>query len=224
MNALIDLGYLLLMFLPNSLKLWVMNRFCGCNIHRSAKIGFSFIRVGKLVLAEGASIKHFNLIRNLELFELQEKASVGNFNQFTAIPLHSTVHFADEKNRYPSLVLGRHSAIVSRHYFDCNNAIHIGHHSIIAGRNTLFYTHGISVSRNRQETHPIRIGNYCMLGAAAVILKGAVLPDYSVLAANSTLSKAHEETHAIYSGVPAIPVKSLDRSAQYFHREEGFVP
>lgn len=223
MNILKDVGCVILMFLPNSLKLWVMNRFCNCHIHPTAKIGFSFIRVGKLVLAEGASIKHFNFIRNLELFELKEKAWVGNFNQFTAIPLRSTLHFADEQNRYPSLVLGMQSAIVSRHYFDCNNAIHIGHHSIIAGRNTLFYTHGINVTRNRQETHPIRIGNYCMLGAATVILKGAVLPDYSVLAANSTLNGVHEETHAIYSGVPALPVKSLDKSAQYFHREEGFV-
>ena len=224
MNKLIDLGCALLMLLPNSLKLWVMNRFCGCNIHPTATIGFSFIRVRKLILGEGAQIKHFNIIRNLELFELKEKALVGNFNQFSAIPLGSNVHFADEENRYPSLVLGAHSAIVSRHYFDCNNAIDIGHHTIVAGCDTLFYTHGINVNRNRQETHPIKIGNYSMIGAAAVILKGSVLPDYSVLAANSTLSKAHTEIYTLYSGVPAIPVKHLDESAKYFHREEGFVP
>lgn len=224
MNALIDLGYLLLMFLPNSLKRWVMNNFCGYDIHPDASIGFSFIRVRKLILGEGARIKHFNFIRNLELFELKEKSSIGSFNQFTAIPIGSKVQFSEEKNRYPSLVLGAHSAIVSRHYFDCNSAIQIGHHTIIAGRNTLFYSHGINVGRNRQETDPIQIGNYCMLGAATVILKGSVLPDYSVLAANSTLSKAYEETHMIYSGVPAVPVKNLDKSAEYFHREEGFVP
>lgn len=223
MNVLNDLGCLCMMFLPNAIKKWVMNRFCGSNIHPSACIGFSFIRVRKLVMGEGARIGHFTLVRNLELFELQEKASVGNFNQFTAMPLGSTVHFTEEKDRYPSLVLGAHSAIVSRHYFDCNNAIDIGHHTIVAGRNTLFYTHGININLNCQQTQPIKIGSYCMLGAATVVLKGAVLPDYSVLAANSTLSKAHEETFSIYSGVPAVPVKNLDKSAKYFHREEGFV-
>ncbi len=69
----------------------------------------------------------------------------------------------------------------------------------------------------------MRIGRYCFVGTSCVVLKGANLPDFSVLAASSCLSKAFDETFTLYSGVPAIQAKSLSRDALYFCREKGFV-
>ena len=62
-----------------------------------------------------------------------------------------------------------------------------------------------------------------MVGAHSVLTRGAVLPDCSVLAANSTLHKAFEQTHMLYSGVPAKPVKELDPEGLFFKRKVGFV-
>lgn len=71
---------------------------------------------------------------------------------------------------------------------------------------------------------PVRIGQYCFVGAACVILKGAVLPDFSILAANSTLHRAFDESYGLYSGVPAQRVRALDHDCAYFHRTIGYVP
>jgi hypothetical protein len=56
-----------------------------------------------------------------------------------------------------------------------------------------------------------------------VVLRGAELPDCSVLAAGSTLARAFQEPFTLYSGVPAQPVKALDRDAEYFRRTRGYV-
>jgi len=120
--------------------------------------------------------------------------------------------------------MGACSAIVKGHFFDCNHTITLGHHTIVAGQGSSFFTHGIDLAQNRQESSPIRIGNHCMIGACCVVLKGGVLPDCSVLGANSTLHKAFSEPYTLYSGVPAQPVATLDPESGYFHREIGFVP
>jgi carbonic anhydrase/acetyltransferase-like protein (isoleucine patch superfamily) len=69
----------------------------------------------------------------------------------------------------------------------------------------------------------VRIGRYSFVGTSCVVLRGAELPDYSVLAAGSTLARAQQETFTLYSGVPAQPVKPLDRDSEYFRRTRGYV-
>ena len=120
--------------------------------------------------------------------------------------------------------MGPYSAIVKGHFFDCNNTIALGHHTLVAGSRTSFFTHGINIAHNKQESAPIRIGNYCMIGACSVVLKGSMLPDCSVLGANSTLHMAFSEPYMLYSGVPARPIAPFDPQSAYFHREIGFVP
>lgn len=215
--------YFFLAIFPSRLKCFVYNQFLGCEIHRTARIGFSLILAKKIVMGPHACIKHFNIIRNLDCLELGEAALIGNFNRVTCLPWGATRHFQMEENRRQALVLGRHAAIVGRHFFDCNNAILIGEYALIAGAGSSVFTHGINIQHNRQESGPVTIGKYCMIGAHSVILKNASLPDYSVLAANSTLHKAYTQTHTLYSGVPAVPVKALDPESKFFHRKEGYV-
>ena len=82
-------------------------------------------------------------------------------------------------------------------------------------------THSIDLKNNRQDTSPIRIGNYAFVGARCTILKGAILPDYSVLGACSLLNKQYN-TPGLYAGNPAKYIKSLE-NYKYFEREYGFV-
>ena len=49
------------------------------------------------------------------------------------------------------------------------------------------------------------------------------LPDYSVLGAGAVLNKKYDERYKLYAGVPARPVKDIDRNAKYFDRLSGFV-
>lgn len=214
---------MLLVFLPSPIKIYIYNKFLGCDIHKTAKIGVSCICVRKIKMGAGARIRHLNIIKNLELLDLGEAASIGNMNSFTAIPSSSSMHFKNEKNRYPALIMGEHSAIVKKHFFDCNNTISIGKYSTIAGLGSVFFTHGINLEENKQESNKIQIGDYCMVFACSVITKGAVLPDCSILGANSTLHKEFSETHTLYSGVPAQMVKKLDVNFKYFHRDIGYV-
>jgi acetyltransferase-like isoleucine patch superfamily enzyme len=93
----------------------------------------------------------------------------------------------------------------------------------VAGARSQILTHAIDFKRNRQVSAPVRIGRYCFVGTACVVLKGARLPECSVLAAGSTLARAYDETFTLYSGVPALPVKALDRDAEYFRRTRGHV-
>ena len=155
--------------------------------------------------------------------EMGESASIGDFNWIAGLPLESPKHFASEIGRDPVLCLGRHAALTSRHFLDCSNRIDIGEFATIAGARSQILTHAIDLRANRQVSAPVSIGRSCFVGTGCVMLKGARLPECSVLAAGSSLARAHDETFTLYSGVPAMPVKALERDSAYFSRVRGFV-
>ncbi|MCK5375169.1 MAG: acyltransferase [Alphaproteobacteria bacterium] len=215
--------FLLIALLPSRLKIFVYNAFFGCEIDPTASIGFSYIQVKKIKMGPGSRIRHLNIVRNLELFELGEYSSIINRNSFSALPLPSTKHFTEEKDRFPAFIMGKHSSIGKRHFFDCNNTIKIGNYSAVTGFSSAFYTHGVNISKCKQETKPVNIGDYCRIYTRCIVVKGAKLPDGSFLGPGSTLHKSHEQTHGFYSGVPAKLVKTLDPSLEYFHREQEYI-
>ncbi|WP_089174260.1 hypothetical protein [Bosea sp. AS-1] len=217
-------GSLLLLLLPWSIRRRLMNRFFGYRIAPTARIGFSLVLLDELVLDEGARIGHLNLIKSFDRLEMRVMAKIGDRNHISGIGSRNAKHFGDEIGRKPEIVMGEHASITGRHTIDCCNRIEIGRFSTIAGPGSHILTHGISIKRNRQMSSPVRIGQYCFVGAACVILKGAVLPDFSILAANSTLHRAFDESYGLYSGVPAQRVRALDHDCAYFHRTIGYVP
>lgn len=224
LKSVISLGFFVgLALLPNSVKRWVYNTFLKAEIHPTASIGLSFVKARKLKMGPHSRIGHLNVIRNLELLQLDSHASIKNANTVGGLPLHDKKHFTEEEGRCPALIIGEYSRITGRHYFDCSHTIKIGHHTTIAGLGSAFFTHGINLEQNRQEAEALTIGNYAMIGARCVVVKGAKLPDYSALGANSTLHKAYETPYTLYSGVPAKPVKELNPASLYFHREAGYV-
>jgi acetyltransferase-like isoleucine patch superfamily enzyme len=214
---------LAIMFLPMSLKRKAYRAWFGYQIADDARIGVAFIACKNVVMAQGTRIGHFTVIKQLDRLEMAEGANIGTFNMITAIPSHASVHFTHQPERYPALIIGAHSSLTGRHYVDCCDTVTIGAFTIVAGMGTRFFSHSVNMELNRQETAPIRIGSYCMVGAGSIILKGATLPDYCALGAGSTLQKTYFETHMLYSGVPANPVKQLSPNYAYFHRTAGFI-
>ena len=141
----------------------------------------------------------------------------------TGFPLIPSPHFAEEKDRHPELIVGEHSAITHRHFIDCTNSVVIGRFTTMAGFQSQILTHSIDLEKNRQTSAPVRVGDYCFIGTNCVLLGGSSLPNYSVLGAKSLLNKSFAESHQLYAGVPAQPIKKLSPELQYFRRTEGFV-
>jgi acetyltransferase-like isoleucine patch superfamily enzyme len=212
-----------LVFLPNVLKIIILNRFFNAQIDKSAKIGLSYIHCNRIIMGKNTRIGHFNVIKNINLLQLDDDAGFGNLNKITAIPIASKKHFTQDLTRSPHFIMHQHSSMTGHHYIDCCGGVTIGKFSIIAGMRTSIFTHGINIQTNTQEAFGVVIGKYCMIGTQSIILKGANLPDYSVLGAGSVLQKAYQTPYTLYSGVPAQAIKTFDTEAKFFMRDTGFV-
>jgi acetyltransferase-like isoleucine patch superfamily enzyme len=210
--------------LPWVLRRRFLNLVLNYQIDRHARVGFSLVSCDHLIMEPGSSIGHLTVIKSIDLVHLAESAKIGSLNWISGIGLNDPKHFGDELDRRPQLLVGRHASITGRHMIDCSNAVTIGAFATIAGAGTHILTHAIDLRENRQRSGAVEIGRYCFVGAACVVLKGAKLPDYSVLAANSTLHKQFSDEFTVYSGVPALPSAKIDPRAAYFHRLSGHVP
>jgi len=169
-----------------------------------------------------ARIGHLTRIKGLQELSIGEAASLGHLNWITAFPLGHQRHFTDP-NRDPSLLIERHAAITHRHLIDCTDKVVVGEFSTVAGWRSQILTHAIDVAESRQASAPISIGRYCFVGTGVIILKGATLPDYSILGAGSALAGTMRDNFTLYSGVPAGAVRPLDQNSKYFLRAEGYV-
>lgn len=209
--------------LPWTMRRAFLEKQFGYQIHPSARIGWSWIAPARLVMEEGSRIGHLTVCKNIALLHLKAHVIIGNGNWITGFPRGGARHFAHEQDRQPQLVIGEHSAMTHRHFIDCTNAVTIGRFTTFAGTQSQILTHTIDLEQNRQSSRPVAIGNYCFVGTNSVLLGGSALPDYSVLGAKSLLNKSFAETHQLYAGVPAKPVKALPNDLKYFNRSEGFV-
>jgi serine acetyltransferase len=201
---------------PGELRQKILRRMFGHEVHPSARIGLSFISVEHLYMAEGSGIASLTLIRGLRNCELHEEVDIGRFNWITAIPLGGEF-FQKVEDRDPSLVIGRGSVILHRHIVDCNAKVTMGELSGLAGYRTTLLTHGVDIRENAQTARPVTIGDRTMVASNCVLLGGAEIPSYSVVAAGSTVNARFEEP-GLYSGVPAKRVADLPEDAKFFHR------
>lgn len=210
--------------MPWFVKYRFLNKFMGYDISKDAYIGLSIITIKHLKMGPGSYIGHFNVIINLDNLVLGSNSIIGRNNWITGFSTKiKSKHFEHDKDRKSELIIGNESAITKNHHLDCTNYIHIGNYATIAGYNSQFLTHSIDIYEGRQDSHPIEIGDYSFVSTGVIILGGSKLPDYSVLAAGATLNKNYSDKWKIYGGVPAKPIKDIDRNAKYFYRKQGFI-
>lgn len=214
---------LLSIFLPWPLRRAFLQKQFGYSIHPTARIGLSWIAPTRLIMEERCRIDHLTVCKNIDLLHMKAHSMIGRGNWITGFPLGPSPHFAEETDRQPQLIVGEHSAITHRHTIDCTSTVTIGRFSTFAGFGSQLLTHSVDIERSRQTSAPVRIGDYCFVSTDAVVLGGSTLPDYCVLAAKSLLNKNFTETHQLYGGVPAQPIKSLPAEWKYFNRTEGFI-
>jgi hypothetical protein len=174
-------------------------------------------------MARGARIGHLTVAKGLRRLEIHEGGILANLNWVTGFPAGGRGHFAADAERDPSLIIKRHAAVTNRHLIDCTDRVTIGEFTTVAGWRSQIVTHAIDLRASTQSAAPVTIGRYCFLGTGVILLKGANLPDYCVLAAGSVLAKPMSAMSTLYSGVPAVAVSTLDTGGGYFTRAVGFV-
>lgn len=218
---------LLILFLPWVLRRRLLCRRYGYVIHPTAKIGYSIILPRQLTMDRNSRIGNLTICKRIDKLELAERASIGPLNFITGFNTRmgdQFRHFSHCIGRRCELSVGRHSAVTSRHFLDCNGGITIGAFTTIAGIRSQFLTHSIDVYECRQDARPISIGDYCFVGTGVIMLPGSALPDYCILGGGSVVTKKLEERSVVYAGSPAKKVKSLNMDmVGYFKREVGFV-
>jgi acetyltransferase-like isoleucine patch superfamily enzyme len=164
------------------------------------------------------------IIKGVAEVSLGESATIGNLNWISGSPVNvQSLHFSDQIERSPKLLVGDHAAITNRHLIDCTDAVTIGRFATFAGFRSQILTHSISILEGRQRSGPVVIGEYTFVGTASIILPNACLPNFSVLGAGSVLNKNYTDEYHLYAGNPARPLKRLDHDAAYFNRKTGFV-
>ncbi|MGS0742816.1 acyltransferase [Glaciimonas sp. GG7] len=211
-------------FMPWRIKKLIYQRFFHYQIDPSARVGFSLVLPDLLVMCKNAKIGHLNVIKGAAEVTLGESASIGRLNWVSGFPPNTkSVHFSDQINRSPKLILGEHAAITNRHLIDCTDTVTIGRFSTFAGFRSQILTHSISIEESRQRSGPVVIGDYAFIGTSSIILSNSCLPNFSVLGAGSVLNKKYSEEYQLYAGNPARPIKKLKQDAAYFNRKTGYV-
>ncbi|WP_323835290.1 acyltransferase [Photorhabdus africana] len=195
-------AFIFLLFPPIRLKNKILSIF-GCNIHRTAKVGFSFIlskhidieensfigsfnfiSVKGLKLKKKASILKLNYIKGPFYVYMNEKACIGNINKIRRAP--DPISWG-----HSILRIGKNSKVTSRHLLDCTRPIIIGDNTVIGGEASQLWTHGYvhhpyNSDRARVDGS-IRIGNNVYIGSASVIMPSVEIHNSINVGAHSTV-------------------------------------
>lgn len=157
-------------------------RLTGYAVARSARIGPCLIvDVQDFSVANNARIGAFNVFRNLLRLELGPGSVIGQWNWVSASPELLA------SGGSGCLLMGEQAAVTSRHYIDASGGVTIGRFTTVAGIRSTLITHGINWTENRQETKPIEIGDFCLIGSNACVAPGTRVHSRSVSGMGSTL-------------------------------------
>ena len=206
-----------------ALKILLMRRILGWEVHGSARIGPCLFRgVGKVTVRKNASIAGLCVFLHVGHLEIGEGAIMGYWNWLGAAPtLRSPALDARTTGEAAHFKLGDYAAITSRHYVDCSGGVEIGRFSVIAGVRSTILTHQVDTVRSQQILRAVQVGEYCLVGSNVQIVPGASIADRSVIAMGSVVVGILESAACLYGGVPARRIKQMDGGA-YFEREQAF--
>ena len=191
---------------------WPLLSFFGFEVDRGARVGFSFVWVSRLALAETASIGHFNLINCRDL-RLSAGAYIGMLNVIlgpfdlilgprSGVGTSNTVsrarHLVDSNS---ALKLGYLSKITSNHKLDCFDCISFGDFTTLAGSGSQLWTHSYKHDKEgpgrNESSAEIIIGNNVYIGSGSILTAGITIGS------------------SIGIGPGALVTKSLLKSGQY---------
>lgn len=214
---------LLAWLLPSGrFKLWAL-RSLGNHIGHDVFLGPNLVlNCGHFSIADGAAIMNFNIFKQLSSVELGPKSIIGRFNQLTAAP---------EYQRYSPVVgtlsLGESCIITNHHYIDCSGQVILRPFSGLGGVKCIIQSHSIDLIDNTTVPGRVVLGRSSGVFTASVMLMDSYLPERSVLAAGSVLTKAkpgHEmPVRGLYAGAPARFIREV-KELEWWDRTETNTP
>jgi len=182
--------------------------FCFKGIAKDVKIGFSLLIVKEINLSRGTRISSFNLIRCEVLYckkntnisrsntiyisgsiKLGNSSSIGNRNKFIS-PVNSSIYI-----NKGTLKLEAKSIITSDHFFDLTDSIFIGENTVIAGKNSQFWTHSYTHSNHDRfrVDGTIVIGSNSYIGSSSIFLCSSGIAKHSHVGAGTIISKVYKD-------------------------------
>jgi acetyltransferase-like isoleucine patch superfamily enzyme len=198
-----SLLYICIIIFPSRLKIWILRRM-GWTIGSHCYIGFSILQACHVTLGDNVYIGHLNVIWRLKTLEMGSGSRINFKNWITGA-------------RIGTFKLGKNSAVSGRHFLEASADIMVGDNSIIAGRESQFFSHGISAS-SLDDKRPIHIGDWCYIGSSSRFVPGAKVPNHCFVGMGAVVTKAHEEEYVLLAGVPANVRKKLNKSDVFFDR------
>jgi acetyltransferase-like isoleucine patch superfamily enzyme len=98
-------------------------------------------------------------------------------------------------------------------YINGINGVAIGDYTRISANVGIIsgYHDPYNLSKHRPSP-PIIIGKYCLLGMGCMIMPGVVLGDYTMVGANTVVTKSFSEGYVALGGSPAQVLRKLDPS------------
>lgn len=211
-------------FLPTFLKKICYRLFFGYKIGKNVKIGISvldaqdclieddvrighlnvFIGIKKLRIGDHSRIGHLNIFRGGDEINLGRYTEVIRLNEINSIPDPITVNPTD-----PRFILGDGSIVTTSHKIDFSDRVEFGKRVILGGRNSSLWTH------NRQQTEPIKIGDYSYIGSEIRIAPGGAIPPKCIVGIGSVITKQFAEENKLIAGVPAKSIKDLGEEGKF---------
>lgn len=152
---------------------------------------------------------------NFDLFAARDLVAIGimqrlaGFNRSIPWPVHPSSRVSGFRHihlktlpPYPGLGIGQ--------YIQAQNGIAIGEYVRIGpGVKLISSNHDLLNYEQHLPASPIRIGDFCWIGANAVILPGVTLGNHVVVAAGAVVTKSRHEDNILLAGIPAGIIKHL---------------
>jgi acetyltransferase-like isoleucine patch superfamily enzyme len=214
---------LLVCYLPSPLARRVARLALGWEIHPTAYLGRSQIRVGHVSMGPGTSIGPRNNIRGLAELRMAEGSNIATRNSITAFPKAAELSqdvFPHSPNREPVLVLGVGAKVTDNHEIDCSDRVELGRHAALAGFASQVLTHSLNLVTDRQTTNAVLLGDHCAVMSGCIIQSGCSIPARAIISAGSVVTTRLTQEQAFYRGNPAELVRELPDHLAYFHRGE----
>lgn len=198
------LGSILLSIIPWAIRVHIL-RLIGMKIGKNVKIGWFVVIDSKNVdIGDNVQIASFNLIHRLCKLKMANGSRMNGLNWITGA-------------KTGEFYLGKNSAITRLHFFEASAGIEIGDNTIVAGRNSHFFTHGIS-STNLDDMRPIKIGPWCYIGSSSRFVPGAEISKGTFVGLGAVVTKRFDEPYILLGGIPAEKRKKLSPDDIFFSR------
>lgn len=161
--------------------------------------------------------KSYNNAVSISFWFLQKILNFGG-NKKAYWPVHWSSQVYDVEKIL--IGVGTYPGLMKGCYIQGRGGITIGDYTLIAP-NVIIVSANHDVYDKRQDIlGPVKIGNYCWIGAGAKIMPGVELGDFTIVAAGAVVTKSFENGYCIAAGVPAVSIKNLDKTKCLRYKNE----